>query len=491
MEPKFIYDSVEQKSLLKIESYKTFPNTGNENENVQHLVSFLDNRDGANTTTNTTEQDSTTGNTSLQLATTNQEVQPAISRSIVNKNGFTPQEDAMIIDEVRRNPNRRSTHKLFDEIALKIGRHTGNSIRYRFRTHLQASLDWVYLTDEAGNLILDQDGRPKVAEGLPSTVKRKFDAKDDYDLAVAVRENLLEKHGDRYERDSKDVVLPGKFFETLAQNFPHHTKSAWRDRYRKFVIPYGIDKYIEYYQEEETNGRIPEEIKNFTGKNLYKSSKRYRTGSIDDQVGETLTEHNDQYDQQRRRANAKKRKQQQQDANNLFAAADNDEISGLGHSGNFFDNHAAAAVAAANRINSPPSPEDFLTDDLVTAKFFEFQPLISVVDKITEIVNRSYQSSDAEQLITALYAEAGIQKKFGTFIITSVCGDLILIPKFVEIFLKTGENPPQNIHGIWTPRDDQYLKSEIPERLDYLKRLHGAKRIELRKTFITNDIVWI
>lgn len=467
-------------------------NVASENDNVQQLVSFLDRDDANNQQQQVGDAASSVPSSqaaALHLANTQTNAQ-LLARSLPNKNGFTQEEDDLIMEEVRRNPNRRSTHKLFDEIAIKIGRHTGNSIRYRFRTHLASGLTYVYKTDPNGNLIFDENGNPIPTAGLPSTVKTRFTAEDDYALCSAVRKHLLSKHPDQYEPNPKDVILPGKFFEIMADSsdLKHHTKAAWRDRYRKFAIPFGIDKFIEYYETEKQNGRTPEGIKNFTGKHLYKSAKRERT--VDEEVGETLAEHNDQFDQSKKRQSKKKKTLlNQQDSNNLFVAGDQDELSDIAQSGNFFDSHAAAAVAAANKLNTPPVPEDFLTEDLVTAKFFEFQPLISVVDKITEIVNRSYQSNDAEQLIAALYAEAGIQKKFGTFIITSVCGDLILIPKFVEIFLKTGENPPRHVHGIWTPQDDEYLKSEIPERLDYLRRLHGTKRIDLRKSFISSDIV--
>lgn len=478
---------------MKVDSYKSFSaNIATENENVQHLVSFLD-RDPTN---DQQVESSASQATALQLVAQNNDQDGPRS----NKKGFTPQEDAQILEEVRRNPNRRSTHKLFEEIAIKLKNHTGNSIRYRFRTHLISELQYVYEIDKNGKLILDEQGKPIKTKVFPSTVKTKFTADDDYTLCSSVRKHLNEKQvgGEAAKLNPTEVVLPGKFFEKLAEekNLKHHTKAAWRDRYRKFAIPFGIDKYIEYYQAEKKAGNTPEAIKNFTGKHLPKSLKRER--NVEGEV-EKLIEHNKQYDQTNESQNKKPKPapetlpapevqvQAPRDPNNIFDTAAHEQLAAISQATSYYESDAAAAVAAANKLNSSPVPEDFLTEDLVTAKFFEFQPLISVVDKISEIVNRSYQSDDAEQLISALYVEAGIQKKFGTFIITSVCGDLILIPKFVEIFLKTGENPPRHVHGIWTPQDDEYLKSEIPERLDYLRRLHGSKRIELRKSFISEE----
>ncbi|CCH42665.1 DNA-binding protein RAP1 [Wickerhamomyces ciferrii] len=499
VDPKFIYESTEQKSLLKVDNYKLYnhANAGND-DHVQQLVTYLHNdhngqqqqqdpeqhqqQDQDHQVTGEDHQPTTVGDlihekeptsSNALVGANNESVR--VHNTSSNKNGFTKEEDEIILDEVRRNPNRRSTHVLFKEIAEKIGRHTGNSVRYRYRTYLVNQLDYVYQTDEKGNLILDDQGQPIIADKLPITLKTKFTADDDYLLCTLVRQNLQDKLGDEYEPNPKNVILPGKFLEALAENHTNHTKSAWRDRYRKFAIPYGIDNYIEYYDNEIQQGRVPDNIRNFTGKHLFKSSKKYKNGELDDnEVGERLSEHNDQ---QNRRRPTKKRKtneiQTTQDSNNLFANGGQDDLNNYDpENGDFANSHTAAAVAAANRLNNPPNPEDFLTSDLVTAKFFEFQPLISAVEKIEEIVNRAYEINDAEQLITAFYEEAGIQKKFGAYIITCVCGDLILIPKYIEMLLKTGENPPRDIHGIWTSRDDAYLKSEIPERIEYIRRLH-------------------
>jgi Myb-like DNA-binding protein RAP1 len=529
-DPRLVFDSVYGKKLAQLEHYKNVV-SGNETAgDVQQLVSYLhenqDNQDnqaqkagsngasnedviGGGETENAADSRVLSAIAEARNATADDDntIKRRAPSSVTAKNGFSPEEDEIILEQVRQNPQRRSSHKLFYEIAKLIGRHTGNSIRYRFRNHLTSQLTYVYKTDPLGNLVTDSEGKYIPVEDFPHTLKRKFTAKEDYNLAKAVRKELLDKDGSDYRRNPTDVTLSGKFFEGLADDYPEHTKSAWRDRYRKFIIPYGIDNYIEYYENEISESRVPEEIKNFTGKHLYKSKKNIN--NIEDEIGSKLTEHNNQFEEDQHQR--KKRKTPgnyskthttdaegnvtANDSTNVFIAGDQDDLHDLDQS-NYYNPHTAVAVAQATKSNSAssenasaPDPEEFLTSDLVTSKFFTFQPLITAVDKITEIVNRSYDSTDAENLIHALYSEAGIQKKFGTFIITSVCGDLILIPKYIEIFLQTGENPPKDTHGIWTSRDDEYLRSGDEEKLKALKALHGNRRIELRRQFISQELI--
>jgi Myb-like DNA-binding protein RAP1 len=497
IDPKFIIESVEKKSLQDINTYKVLPyedaNNDAERADVEHLVSYLD--DSAAQQASQDEPEQKTRQARLDAASSFPEgmfVTKEDRIKLLNKNGFTDQEDEIILEEVRKNPHRRSTHRLFHEIADKIGRHTGNSIRYRYRTHLSNQLKYVYKTAPDGSLIYDAEGKLIPSEEMPNTLKNKFTAKDDYFLSRAVKENLS---GRSDNGELKDYTLPGKFFEQMAKEFTNHTRAAWRDRYRKFVTPYGIQKYITYYETEIAEGRTPEEIKNYTGRHLYKSVKKQKQpaeNDLDTLVGENLMRHNEELSEEQRQA--KRRKQNSSDlanddASNLFLQGDQSEISGM------FESQAAAAVAAASNMSPSLAEniEDHLTEDLVTAKFFEFQPLDTVIDKMKEIVGRDYNSGEADQLIDALYEEAGVQKKFGTYIITSVCGDVALIPKYFEMFLKTGQNPPQNVHGVWIQRDDDLLKcadqSNDEKALEFVTKLHGEKRVNLRRTFMAENIV--
>lgn len=516
LSPQFVIDSVNKKELQNISDYlinsdsDTNNDTNNNNNNNSNISHDITNDINSNTSNNNHNHNSNDNSDngdnsdkvqeSLQLLAesnnisipmpTEQETSMTSQMSTHSntKNGFTPEEDAFILDEVRKNPHRRSTHQLFKEIAIKLGKHTGNSIRYRFRTHLASSLNYVYKVDSNGILQLDENKNLIVSNELPPTVKNKFTADDDYLLAKEVKKRLSllnsSNGNDNSIIDSKPIPLPGKFFEELQENYPHHTKAAWRDRYRKFIVPYGLENYIKYYEEQKSQNLQPDEIKNFTGKNLYKSSKKFRQTSIglddnnsnsNDLVGETLNQFNNSEDNELNKMKKRKIDSNSDLSNNLFATSEEQAI--------------AAATETAQSDNPDRINPKILNGDLVTSKFLEFQSISSIVSKLDEIVNRNFDSGDAEELLLALYKECGIQKSFGYQIITTVCGDLILIPKYINMFLRTGENPPQNVHGIWTERDDNYLKSNLPERLEYLKKLHGSKRIELRKSFINNEYI--
>lgn len=488
---RYIYDCILNKKLLNLENYK---NVAQENAgDVQQLVSYLHDDDKSN---DQAAQDSRVLNA---IAETRAETAPKRQNNVAvaSKNGFSEEEDQIILEQVRQNPQRRSSHKLFYEIAKMIGRHTGNSIRYRYRNNLVNHLEYVYKTDSNGELIRDSDGKLIKVQDLPSTLKRKFVASEDFELATAIKNHLKARDNFTPLDKAADVTLPGKFFENMALQNPNHSKSAWRDRYRKFLVPYGIDKYIDYYNAEISANRIPNEIKNFTGKHLYKSKKNLN--NIENEIGSKLSEHNNQFEDEHQH---KKRKtpgnyskshdadleNNSNDSTNVFIAGDHDDLHDLENS-NYYNTHTAVAVAQASTQDTPPNPEYLLSEELVTQKFLTFQPPLTILDKITEIVERTYDSTDAENLIEALYQEAGIQKRFGTFIITSVCGDLSLIPKYIELFLRTGENPPSNCHGIWTKRDDEYLQSGDEEKINIIRELHGDKRIDLRKQFISQELI--
>ena len=56
-------------------------------------------------------------------ATTN-----VVSDKRFNKNEFTPSEDDIILEQIRRNPLKRGSHKFYDQLAINyLPRHTGNT----------------------------------------------------------------------------------------------------------------------------------------------------------------------------------------------------------------------------------------------------------------------------------------------------------------------------------------------------------------------------
>ncbi|KAL6948490.1 hypothetical protein ACO0QE_000956 [Hanseniaspora vineae] len=56
------------------------------------------------------------------------------------------------------------------------------------------------------------------------------------------------------------------FFKNFQNIYPAHTENSWRDRFRKFCVPYGMDDYIAYYEGCLAENIEPEPIKNMTTK---------------------------------------------------------------------------------------------------------------------------------------------------------------------------------------------------------------------------------
>nr|6LDM_A Chain A, DNA-binding protein RAP1 [Saccharomyces cerevisiae S288C] len=221
-----------------------------------------------------------------------------------NKASFTDEEDEFILDVVRKNPTRRTTHTLYDEISHYVPNHTGNSIRHRFRVYLSKRLEYVYEVDKFGKLVRDDDGNLIKTKVLPPSIKRKFSADEDYTLAIAVKKQFYrdlfqidpdtgrslitdedtptaiarrnmtmdpnhvpgsEPNFAAYRTQSRRGPIAREFFKHFAEEHAAHTENAWRDRFRKFLLAYGIDDYISYYEAEKAQNR-PEPMKNLTNR---------------------------------------------------------------------------------------------------------------------------------------------------------------------------------------------------------------------------------
>ena len=82
--------------------------------------------------------------------------------------------------------------------------HTGNSIRSRFRKHLESRLNYIYKTDDQDQLIRDEAGNLiKIGlDEMPGTLKNKFTPEDDYLLCCVALEymasNNIDSIGLRY-----------------------------------------------------------------------------------------------------------------------------------------------------------------------------------------------------------------------------------------------------------------------------------------------------
>lgn len=455
-----------------------------------------------------------------------------------NKSSFTKEEDEFILDVVRKNPTKRTTHTLYDEISHYVPNHTGNSIRHRFRVYLSKRLEFVYQVDEDGKLVRDQDGNLIKTDILPNGLKRKFTSEEDYNLAVAVKKqfyrdafqrdpdtgasliakddepNIVAKRQlvmnteidpsevpsfEKYTVNDRRGPLSREFFKLFALEVPTHSENAWRDRFRKFILPYGIDSYISYYEKCMEEGIEPESIKNMTNRpkregpspgnynTTLKKSKRSTEGgtqqSTDTSLNDFFLESDafDLIDGIRRDLHAAETQQEEQ-ARSLYADDVAERIRhqvALEHEE--YDNYDF------DSIPFPPKLAD--NDDFFDHTFFNFRSTKEFIQKLEEIITREYDESQADVLVHDLDVECGIRKKYATSVLTALTGDISLFPRYILTSFKYGVHLPQNVPGIWTKEDDVILRSKNPDGMKMLEKKHGIARMQMRIRFQENNLV--
>lgn len=475
--------------------------------------------------------------------------QPAASH---NKSSFTEEEDEFILDVVRKNPTRRTTHTLFDEISHYVPKHTGNSIRHRYRVYLAKRLNFVYQVDSTGKLVRDDNGDLIKTTVLPKSLKNKFTASEDYALSVEVKKqfyrDIYQMDPDTGESLIKDInapdgnlkgsfgagsderqnpgpsfkdfrvgerrgPVPREFFKKYADENPNHTENAWRDRFRKFLLTFGIDRYIEYYENEIAQSRVPQAMKNMTNRpkrpgvptpgNYNSFAKKVKTLS--------------QQQQQQAAAIIAANGGAIDPAALAFAIPEGDFldeetlnfISGLRRDLSKIESAGGAAFAYPQEIaesirndftneeaqfdeidpDKIPFPPALATNELFMPQFFHFGSTREFLDKINEVISRDYEPSQAEKLVQDLCDDVGVRKTFSTSILTALSGDLMVFPRYFLCMFHFGSNPPMNIPGIWTREDDEMLRSGEESNIKKLTQKHGAGRIEMRKRFIASDLV--
>lgn len=197
---------------------------------------------------------------------------------------FTPEADNYILEQVRMKPRFRTLHKFFEELATHdmLKGHTGNSVRSRYRAHLEHKLNYVYRTDEYDNVLKDAHNQlipMRVDEA--KTIKNRFTAEEDKQLCQTIIEHVVNNQDVEQLRDgttefplneNKFSVLI-LFFDDYARRHTEHLLSLWRDRYRKFARQYGLQRYLDYYRLEEEAGIVPKPMKNLTLRALKEKKK--------------------------------------------------------------------------------------------------------------------------------------------------------------------------------------------------------------------------
>ncbi|KAM9926033.1 hypothetical protein OXX59_003487 [Metschnikowia pulcherrima] len=215
---------------------------------------------------------------------------------------FTPEADAYILEQVRMRPRFRTSHKFFEELAKHdmLKGHTGNSVRSRYRAHLEHKLQYVYKTDSYDNLILDEEGQKIPAEvSSAKTMKNKFTAEDDYHLCDDIIRHVsgIQSNGASdmtsglLNEDKFSVSI--SFFDEYARNNPQHSSSSWRDRYRKFARPHGLQRYRDEYIRDCNTKEGPKPMRNMTSrKDRDRGQNRLTMKSPKDVKGKTILSKN-------------------------------------------------------------------------------------------------------------------------------------------------------------------------------------------------------
>ncbi|AQZ14590.1 RAP1 (YNL216W) [Zygosaccharomyces parabailii] len=501
-----------------------------------------------------------------------------------NKASFTEAEDEFILDVVRKNPTRRTTHTLYDEISHYVPNHTGNSIRHRFRVYLSKRLEFVYEVDKYGKLVRDENGSLVRTKVLPPSIKKKFTAGEDYQLATGIKKQF---YRDLYQIDPDTGVslitdedsptaiakrnmtmdpnhVPGtepsfqdyrvndrrgpiarEFFKQFGESHPTHTENAWRDRFRKFLLSYGIDNYIHYYEREIGHGNDPEPMKNLTNRvkrpgiptpgNYNSATKRARiTGSESRSSQNSGSSVNSSSAAATAAAAAAaaaaataaaaasqgnvpgsaahleaanaaahyaipESELLDEDTMNFISSLKND-LTKVDNSIPFeYPQEIAEAIrndfsneeARYDNIDpdSIPFPPEVASIDLFLPQFFRMSSTREFLGKVHEVISRDYEPSQAEKLVQDLCDEAGVRKTFSTSILTALSGDLMVFPRYFLNMFKYNTNPPANVPGIWTREDDRMLRSSKEDDLRALAKKHGSGRIEMRRKFVEKDLI--
>lgn len=436
------------------------------------------------------------------------------------KASFTFDEDERILDFVRKNPTRRTTHTLFDEIARYMENHTGNSIRHRYRVYLSKRLNFVYKLNENGELLTDSNGNYIKTNELPPSLKRKFTADEDYSLAMALKNQFYK---DIYKIDPNDIntteenipsfndylvndkkgPVAREFFKKFSQLNNNHTENAWRDRFRKFLIPYGIDNYINYYQNETNLGNIPEPMKNLTNRssttNSNSNSRKRQKVSASNPTTTTTTTNNDELtldpatidfiSSLSNRIEEEEHEAKMTERNTFYENRyeySEDVAKAIRRDFNTENEDIQIHKVDVDSIQFPPT---IATNDLFSPTFFNFNSTIAFFRALFTVTKRDYQREEANKLVEDLYKEVGIRMDLSSYILTRISGDLMMFERYFLFMFKDNLNPPDNIPGIWTIADDEKLKSGDPEKVYQVIEKHGESRVELRKNFFDSNLL--
>ncbi|KAK6454582.1 DNA-binding protein [Scheffersomyces xylosifermentans] len=439
-------------------------------------------------------------------------------RRVRGHNRFTKEKDEFILRQVRMNPKLRHSHRFYSDLAQEeiLKGHTGNSVRSRFRKHLEPDLEYVYKVDDNGRVMKDEEGR-KIKLSLsefPETLKNKYDAKDDYLLVTEAKDYIFKHYGK--QMDTK-IILPYSFFNDLYRKEPKHTLHSWRDRYRKFITDGTIEEYIQYYENCKKENREAKplvrvnatntgnvQVRNLVGSNVRGEDE---VSALDEEIGELKSSLIDDTLQPIKPPKL---------VNDLGEDDDEEENTELGvdipDSVEVFED-AASQVLSQSQATQDEGPEDsaetqFDTqgapvtykyidksttfDDMLTKRAYKSLDSGELLPKVNEVVKSG--EPDAVRLFERL-EKIGLSTALISHIIYSTSADLGLFSTYFEIFLRNltiwleDEEKTQpdykalrvnNVGGIWNEKSDKKLGT--PQEDDLLD-VHSKSQIRRRKEF--------
>jgi Myb-like DNA-binding protein RAP1 len=455
------------------------------------------------------------------------------------KHSFTPEEDEIILERVRQDPRRRTSHKLFDEIAQVLTNHTGNSIRYRYRNQLERKLTYVYKTDENGALVKHGDSFVRESiHNIPKTMKNKFTAEDDLRLCQSIIDFNVREHQKQVADGVKDekrfplnlegsLTVPVSFFRDMERTSPNHSRAAWRDRYRKFATKYGIKKYVDYcavtpksewepmkdftkrghikailpdvadlksLMSSATNG-LPQTQQQQANSDLHKKEPILQ--ALDEEIGETKSSKIDESLLNMDKsgdviaAKAIVSQGEEEDDPDLFVdAADvlkNTDSLAESQSTNMGEESQEMAFTY-------PNPK-MRHQDLFTDTFYKFNTIEELELVLNEIV---VGQSDIAQIFSLFESKLGFTQMLSTVIILYTCGDIKKICEYVTEISTRMIHPPENVksediykilevdgvNGIWNQTYDKMLTEAGKSNMDRLRQVHDEEHIEARQNFL-------
>lgn len=162
---------------------------------------------------------------------------------------FTKEESDYLIEEVRKRPwMGLKGHMMYNEISrlpyFVQRMRSADSLRERMRT-LNFDVGYVYKTDRVNKhrLLVDKDGN-YIRTAAISKKANVYTVADDLILCKTIYKQLtVEENIKGFEV----VEIPSSFYNKYSLVYTGHSKESYRQRLKKFIIPFGIKNYLKYY----------------------------------------------------------------------------------------------------------------------------------------------------------------------------------------------------------------------------------------------------